>query len=72
MEGARNRRRAHRQDIHVLTNLLQSFFVTYSEPLFLVDDQQADVAKIDVFRQQPVRANHHIDAAQKPVPRRSL
>jgi hypothetical protein len=41
--------------------LLEPFFVTHAETLLLVDDQQSQIAKLNVCRQDPVRANDNVD-----------
>ena len=40
-------------------------FVRDAEALLLVDDQQAEVAEHHVLRQDPVRADQHVDGARR-------
>ena len=49
MQGARDRRRRERQDIHLGTQLLEAFLVTHPEPLLFVDHDQAEVAESQVW-----------------------
>ena len=54
---------------HVLAHLLQAFFVRHAESLLFVDDEQAQVLKLHVFRKQAVRADDDVDLARPPDPR---
>ncbi len=48
-------------------HLLQPLFVAHAEALLLVDDQQAQVAELDVLRQQAVRADHDVHFAVRQI-----
>ena len=63
VQRARNRRGAHGEHVHVLAHLLQPFLVAHAEALLFVDDQQPEIAELDVFRKQPVRADGDVDFA---------
>jgi hypothetical protein len=67
VQGARNRRGRHGQHVHVLLDLLQALFVAHAEALFLVHDQQAQIAKLDILRQEAVRPDDDIDFAVRQV-----
>ena len=43
-----------------------------AEALLLVDDQQAEIAELDVLRQQPVRADEDLDLAGLEILERRL
>ena len=53
----------HRQHVDLAPQLLDPLLVRDAEPLLLVDDQQAEVAELDVLRQQAVRADDDVDLA---------
>ena len=72
VQRARNRRRAHRQHVHLLPHLLDLLLVRDAEPLLLVDDEQPEVAELDVLRQQPVRADDDVDLAGGEIGERLL
>ena len=63
VQRPRNRRRAHRQHVHLLPQLLDLLLVRDAEPLLLVDDEQAEIAELDVLRQQAVGADDDVDLA---------
>ena len=63
VQRARNGRGGERQGVDVFAHFLQAFFVGDAEALLFVDDQQAEVAKFDVFREQAVRADDDVDFA---------
>ena len=63
VQRPRNRRRAHRQHVDLLPQLLDLLLVRDAEPLLFVDDEQAEVAELDVLRQQPMRADDDVDLA---------
>ena len=48
LERPRDRRRGHRQDVHVRAQLLQPLLVRHAEPLLLVDDHEPEVLERDV------------------------
>ena len=60
VQRAGDRRRRERQHIHRELQRLQSLLVPHPEPVLLVHDEQAQVVKPDVARQQPVRADHQV------------
>ena len=49
VQRARNGRGAHGEHVDVLADLLQPLLVAHAEALLLVDDQQAEIAKLDVL-----------------------
>ena len=63
VQRARNGRGAHGQHVHVLRDLFEPLFVADAEALLFVHDQQAQVAELDVLRQQPVRADENVHLA---------
>ena len=63
IKRARNRRRRQREDIDQFEQLLEFFLMQNTEALLFVDDNQAEIFENDIARDQPVRANHNIDAA---------
>ncbi len=67
MQGARNRRGGHGQDINLVAHLLESLFVGYTEALFFIDDQQAEIEKDDIFLQQTMGADDNVNLTQSQV-----
>ena len=63
LERARDRRRAHREDVDVGLELLQRVLVLDAEALLLVDDQEAEVLEDHLLGEDAVRADHHVDGA---------
>ena len=63
MQRARNGRGAHGEHVHFFFELLQPLFVTHPEALLFVNDHQAEVAELQVFGEQPVRADHDVHFA---------
>ena len=63
VERARNRRGRHREHVHRLFHVLDAFLVAHAEALLLIDDEQAQVFKLHIFGQQPVRADDDVDFA---------
>ena len=62
LQGARDRRRGQRQDMHVGLQLLQLLLLRDAEMLLLVDDQEAEMlAKCDILGEQRVGADHDVD-----------
>ena len=49
MKSARNGCCAHCQYVDVAAHLLQAFLVAHAEALFFVNDEEAEVAKLDVL-----------------------
>ena len=60
VQSARNRRGRHGEHRDILAHLLEALFVRHAEALLFVDDQQAEVLKLDVLGEEPVRADHDI------------
>ena len=48
-------------------NCFETFLVFHAEPLFLVDDDESEVAELHVLLQQTVGADEHIDDARRRV-----
>ena len=63
LERARDRRRAHREDVDVRLELLERVLVLDAEALLLVDDQQPEVLEDHLLGEDAVRADHHVDRA---------
>ena len=61
VQRPRDRRRRQRQDVDLGAHLLEPLLVGDAEALLLVDDDQAQVAELDVLRQQPMRADDQVD-----------
>ena len=51
------------QNIHVFFQILDFFLMGYTETLFLVNNQKAQILKLDIFRQYPVCADQNINLA---------
>ena len=63
VQGARDGRGRHGEHVDLLAHLLDAFFVADAEALFFVDDEQAEVGELDVFREYAVSADEDIDFA---------
>ena len=63
VQRARNGRGAHGEHVDLLAHLLEPLFVAHAEALLFIDDEQAEILKLDVFRKQAVRADEDVDAA---------
>jgi hypothetical protein len=63
LERARDRGRAHREDVDVRLELLQRILVLDAEPLLLVDDHEAEILEDHLLGEDAVRADHHVDGA---------
>ena len=63
VQRARNGRGAHGEHVHFFFELLQPLFVAHPEALLFIDDHQAEVAELQVFGEQPVRADHDVHFA---------
>ena len=63
VERARDRRGRQRQNVHFLAQLLDLLLMGDAEALLLVHDQQAQVFKGDILRQEPVGSDHDINSA---------
>ena len=63
VKRARDRRGREGEEIDELELLLEFLLVEHAEPLLLVDHHQAEVFELHVLRDEPVRADHDIDAS---------
>ena len=73
LQRARDRRRAHREHVDSQLDLAQQLLLLDAEALLLVDDQQAELLRAHVAREQPVRADQDVDSAlPEGLDRRSL
>ncbi len=63
VQRPRNRRRRHRQDVDFLAHLFDALFVGNAESLFLVDDEQPEIAELDVLGKDSVRADEDFHLA---------
>ena len=63
LQRARDRRRAHRDDVDLELHLAQQLLLLDAEALLLVDDQQPEVLRAHVAREQPVGADQDVDLA---------
>ena len=61
LQRPRNRRRGERQDVDLRAQLLEALLVLDAEPLFLVDDHQAEIAELHIFLQQAMGADDDVD-----------
>ena len=64
VQRARYRRRGEREHVHPLLQLLEPLLVRDAEALLLVNDDEAEVAEGDVFREQAVRADDDVNLAR--------
>ena len=55
-----------------LPHLLDAFLVRHAETLLFVHDQEAEIAELDVLRQQAVRADDDVDLAGGEIDERAL
>ena len=65
LQRARDRRRAHRDDVDLQLELAQQLLLLDAEALLLVDDEQPEVLRADVAAQQAVRADEDVDLARR-------
>ena len=63
VQRARNGRGAHSQHVDLLAHLLQPLLVAHAEALLFIDDEQAEILKLDVFGKQPMGADEDVDLA---------
>ena len=63
VERARYGRGGERQHVHFGAQGLQALLVAHAEAVFLVDDDQSQIAKACVGMQQPVGGNHNVHRA---------
>ena len=61
LQRARDRGRAHREDVDVRLHLLERVLVLDAEALLLVDDHQAQVLEEHLIGEDAVGADHHVD-----------
>ena len=63
LQRARDRRGAHRDHVDLQAQLAQQVLLLDAEALLLVDDQQPEVLRAHVAREQPVRADEDVRLA---------
>src|SRR6266478_6291954 len=63
VESARDGSRGESERVHILAHFLEAFFVGDAEALLFVNDEKAEVGEFDVFREQPMSTDNHIDLA---------
>ena len=56
-----DRRRREREHVHLQLQLPQELLLAHPESLLLVHDQQAELGRADVSREQPVGADQQVD-----------
>ena len=61
VQRPRDRRGRQRQHVDLVAELLQALLRGDAEALLLVHDHEAEIAELDVLREQPVRADHEVD-----------
>ena len=61
MQCAWDRRSRHGKHIHFFLELLETFLVTHAETLLFINNQQSQIGKLDVLRQNAVRADEDSD-----------
>ena len=64
VQRARDRRSRQREDVDVRAELLQPLLVTHAEPVFFVDDDDAEVAELHILLEHAVRPDHDVDLAR--------
>ena len=72
MQRARDRRRRHRERVDLEPQLAQQLLLAHAEALLLVDDDQPELLRDDVAREQAVRADQHLDLALAELAQRLL
>ena len=60
LQGARDGRGGQGEHVHLRAHLLEPLLVRNPEPLFLVDDEQPQVAEVHIARQQAVGADDDV------------
>ena len=63
LHGARDGRGGKREHVDGLAQVLQLLLVSHAEALLLVDDDEPQVMRVHVAREQPVRAHQHLHVA---------
>ena len=61
IQRSRNRRRGQGQDIDVGAHCLNALFVAYAKAVLFIDNQQAEIAQLNVRLQQLMGADKNID-----------
>jgi hypothetical protein len=51
------------EHVHGQAQLQELLLVLHAEALLLIDDHQAQIIEPDILRQEPVRADDHVDMA---------
>ena len=51
--------------MHFGAQRLELFLVAHAEAMFLVDDEQAEIAEAGIRMQQPVRGDQDVDATAR-------
>ena len=72
MQRAGNRRRAERQHVHLQAELAQELLLRDAEALLLVDDDEAEIRRDDVTREDAVRADEDVHLARSELCERAL
>ena len=72
MQRARDRRRGEREHVDLEAKLAQQLLLRDAEPLLLVDDHEPELLRDHVAREDPVRADQHVDLAFGEVGERLL
>jgi len=63
VQGSRNRCRGHRQHVNGRAYFFEPLLVIDTESLFLVDNQQSEVVKRNIFLCKTMRPDDNIDAS---------
>ena len=71
LQRARDRRRRHRDHVDAQAQLAQALLLAHAEALLLVDDQQPEVLRAHVARQQPVGPDQDVERAPRGSARSS-
>ena len=62
LQRARDRCGAQRQYLDELLDLFEPFLVRHAEAVLFVDNQQSQLAKLDVLREQAVGSDHDVES----------
>src|ERR1700722_8855178 len=63
MQCAGNGSGGHGENVDILAHFFQALFVSYAEALLFVDDEQAKILKLHIFREEAVSADDDVDFA---------
>ena len=63
MEGARNRRRGEREDVDLEPERAQELLLRHAEALLLVEDDQTEILRDHVAREDAVGSDEDVDLA---------